>query len=113
MENKIIAWDTYKKDDDELYNVQGIEEKLLRMAVKLTESFATDILILLRYLKKYFDTGANQVNIFFRRSGVSWKVLNKNGLIHTVGIDSDLYRGKAMLLLEDNDIVLTWESGNC
>lgn len=113
MENRVVAWDAYKKDDDELRNMQGVEEKLLRMSVKLTESFATDILILLRYLKNYFDTGIDQVNIFFQQNGVSWQVLKKGIVIRKVGKEPGLYRGKAMLLLEGRDVSLTWEHGNC
>jgi len=43
MENKTMAWDSYHKNEKEIINFQNIEEKLLRMAVKLTESFADEI----------------------------------------------------------------------
>lgn len=115
MDNKVYAFDCYNKDKDDLYNFQNVEEKLLRLAVKWTEHFATDINILINSLKNYLDLGAVRVEIGFRQYGVNWDYITGDGKVMG-GVrteDHDLYRGKALLVLEGHNITLTWENGNC
>ncbi len=114
MKNKVMAWDCYRKGEDDLIDFQSIEEKLLRLAVKWTDNYATDINIMINSLKDYFDMGADQVSIGFRQYGVDWSYLNGNRKIGEVGMEvHNLYRGRAKIVREGKDITLTWERGDC
>lgn len=99
-------------DENRLMNMQNINEKLLRLAVKITDYYATDILILLDCLEKYFlEQEVSEIDIYFRNTGIDWILDNR--------IDKqyipDKYRGKAKLIFNSGKetVSLYWGRGNC
>jgi len=113
------SWESIKEshiinNKGEFINLQDIKEKLLRLTVKWTEYYATDILIFFDLMNKYFlQENIIEVDFYFRQMGVDWVIMDHNNEIREVIGITDKYRGLAKLIFNGDSIVLYWKIGNC
>jgi len=96
------------------WNMQTINEQLLRLSTKWTEMYASDILIFFEFFNKYFlEDGITEIDLYFCQNGIKWTMLLPDETERYVSGIPDKYRGKAKLIFDGKDITLFWEPGNC
>lgn len=101
---------------NEFINLHSFQEKLLRLAVKWTEYFASDILIFFKYMDEYFlQENIVEIDFYFRQMGIEWVTKNSNNEVKMVERIPDKFRGVAKLIFKRNDksMELYWKDGNC
>jgi hypothetical protein len=99
-------------NNNRLMNIQPINEKLLRMAVKTTDEYATDIIILLNNLDYYFiEREVAEIDIYFRNMGIDWILDSRTDKQYK----PDKYRAKAKLVFDKSSeaLTLSYGRGNC
>lgn len=96
------------------FNLQPINEKLLRLSTKWVEFYASDILIFFECFNKYFlEYNITEIDLYFYQTGVCWIGLLPDGTEKNVGSIPDRYRGRAKLVFDGKGMTLYWEIGNC
>jgi hypothetical protein len=101
----------FERNSKELYNMQTINEHLLRTAVKNCELYATDILHLINLFEKYILVEQiTEIEIYFRQAGVNWQCLD--GFTEDI---PDLHRYVMKLVYNpENGYITLYEAyGNC
>jgi hypothetical protein len=111
-ESQVIRQDFY--GNKEFINMQPIDEKLLRLACKWTDNYASDILIFFEFMKKYFlEESVKEIDFYFRNNGVEWVTLAEDNTIRPVMGIPDRYRGMGKLIFDGQNMILYWQQGNC
>lgn len=111
MRNRFVFNKNFDKKNNHLINMQGINQKLLELAVYKTEMYSTDILYLINGLNNYFTVlEAKEIDIYFRNTGIDWFLDNDNFNYKEV---PEHYRYIVKLVRENDDIILYHWTGNC
>ena len=111
MSNRFAFDKKFDKKNNHLINMQGINQKLLELAVYKTEMYSTDILYLINGLNNYFTVlEAKEIDIYFRNTGIDWFLDNDNFNYKEV---PEHYRYIVKLVRENDDIILYHWTGNC
>lgn len=114
FEGKIEVGNCLQQSRQEFINIQPIKEKLLRLATKWTESYASDILYFFDAFNELFlEKEVVEVDFYFRNAGIDTAYLFKDFRIEKDFTTPDRYRGVAKLTFDGKDMALYWNAGNC